>query len=82
AKAGVHVTVLGRTEASLVEAVAAGDAAAFTIADVTNPEALERAVRAVEAAGPIDILVNNAGHAETAPAKRLERGHFDRMIAL
>lgn len=82
AKAGVHVTVLGRTEASLAETVAAGDAAAFAIADVTDPEALERAVRAAEAAGPIDILVNNAGHAETAPAKRLDRGHFDRMIAL
>jgi 3-hydroxybutyrate dehydrogenase len=80
--AGVHVAIVGRTEASLAEAVAAGDAAEFLVVDVTDPDALEGAVRALEAKGPIDILVNNAGHAETAPARRLERGHFDRMIAL
>ena len=82
ARAGVHVTILGRTAQSLSDAVAAGDASAFALADVTDAAALEVAIRATETAGPIDILVNNAGHAETGPAKRLERGQFDRMIAV
>ncbi|QCK86492.1 SDR family oxidoreductase [Phreatobacter aquaticus] len=81
-QAGVEVTVLGRTAASLDKAVSSGAAAHAIVADVTDALALEAAIRAVEAAGPLDILVNNAGHAETAPIRKMDRALFDRMIAL
>ncbi len=76
---GAHVTVLGRSQKPLREAVDAGDAAGHVVADVTDTEALHAAIKF---AGPLDILVNNAGHAETAPVKRMDRALFDRMIAL
>ena len=75
--AGAHVTVLGRTEAALREAVAAGDAAAFVVADVTDREALLAALP-----DGLDILVNNAGSGEAAPIGRLDRAMWDGAIAL
>ena len=66
--AGAAVTVLGRQQAALDDAVAAGHAAGVIVADVTDPAAIEAGVKAAEAArGPFDILVANAGAAETAP---------------
>ena len=53
AGAGATVTVIGRTEAPLREAVAAGDAAGCGVADVTDADEVEREVTAAEAArGP------------------------------
>lgn len=75
--AGAHVTVLGRDEATLRAAVAAGDASAHVVADVTDAEALHGAL-----AGEWDILVNNAGAAETAPLHRLDRALWDRTLLL
>jgi 3-hydroxybutyrate dehydrogenase len=81
-EAGADVSILGRTAAHLDKAVASGAASRAVVADVTDPAALEAAVRQVETGGPLDILVNNAGHAETAPIRRMDRALFDRMIAL
>src|SRR5262245_61021237 len=62
AGAGVAVTVVGRTEAALREVVAAGEAAGYGIADVTETAELQRELSAATAErGPIAILVNNAG---------------------
>src|SRR5262252_6902033 len=62
AHAGATVTVIGRSEAPLREAVAAGDAAGCGIADVTDVIEVKREVTVAEAArGPVDILINNAG---------------------
>lgn len=82
-RAGVRVTVLGRDEAVLAEAVASGDAAAHEAADVTDSQALRAALdRAAARLGPPGILVNNAGAAETASFARTDRPLWDRMIAL
>ena len=62
---GCAVTVTGRSEASLREAMAAGDAAGFVIADATDAQAVAKGIEAAVAArGTIDILVNNAGTGE------------------
>ena len=42
-RAGAAVTVIGRSEAPLRQAVAAGDAAGFEVADVTDAAQIEQA---------------------------------------
>src|SRR3954447_4360685 len=65
---GAAVTVMGRTEGPLTDAVAKGEAAHYAVADVTNPHAFADGVaRAISLHGPVDILVANAGGAESAP---------------
>ena len=84
--AGAAVTVVGRREGALADAAAAGDAAGYVIADVTDARALRQEIeRAAALRGPIAILVANAGGAQrpgdcaadAAPAA----GH-DRMMSL
>lgn len=70
AQAGARVTVLGRREAPLREAVAAGFAHEFVAADATRPPEGLRA----------DILVNAAGAAESAPFPRTTDDDFRRAI--
>jgi NAD(P)-dependent dehydrogenase (short-subunit alcohol dehydrogenase family) len=82
-QAGAKVTILGRREVTLSEAVRSGHASAFEVADVTDPDALARAIAAAQdRLGPISILVNNAGAAESAPFARTGRAMWDRMIAV
>ncbi|NGM18769.1 SDR family oxidoreductase [Roseomonas stagni] len=68
-RVGAVVTVLGRREAPLREAVEAGDAAGLLVADVTALPALPR----------FDILVNAAGAAESAPFLKSDPALFERM---
>jgi len=78
--AGATVTVIGRSEASLQDTVAAGAAAGCGVADVTDVIEVKRQVTAAEAArGPIAILVNNAGSAETGPFVRTDPSAFRTM---
>jgi 3-hydroxybutyrate dehydrogenase len=80
AQAGAKVTVIGRSEAPLQATVAAGDAAGCAVADVSDPQALERQVNAAEdARGPIAILVNNAGSVDSGPFAKLDPGVFTAM---
>jgi NAD(P)-dependent dehydrogenase (short-subunit alcohol dehydrogenase family) len=80
AGAGSTVTVIGRGEAPLREAIAAGEAAGCGVADVTDAAAVKREVAAAEAArGPIGILVNNAGSVESAPFIKTEPSVFAAM---
>jgi NAD(P)-dependent dehydrogenase (short-subunit alcohol dehydrogenase family) len=58
---GAAVTVVGRREAPLTEAVRRGDAKGFVVADVTDERALGDGLRRAAAArGAIDILIANA----------------------
>jgi 3-hydroxybutyrate dehydrogenase len=80
AQAGASVTVVGRSEAPLREAVATGDAAGCAVADVTDAAELARQVgAAAEARGPIAILVNNAGSVESGPFSKLDPAVFGAM---
>src|SRR5262245_25094844 len=80
AQAGAAVTVLGRNEAPLRAAVAAGDAAGCGIADVTDVVEVKREITAAEAArGPIAILVNNAGSAVSGPFVKTDPAVFRTM---
>jgi 3-hydroxybutyrate dehydrogenase len=81
--AGAAVTVVGRHEAALAEAAAAGDAAGYLIADVTDERALQEGLgRATADRGAISILVANAGGAESAPFDKSDDELFRRMLDL
>jgi 3-hydroxybutyrate dehydrogenase len=80
ARAGAAVTVIGRTEAPLREAVAAGEAAGCGVADVTDVVEVKRQMTAAEAArGPIAILINNAGSVESGPFIKADPSVFRAM---
>jgi NAD(P)-dependent dehydrogenase (short-subunit alcohol dehydrogenase family) len=81
--AGAAVTVLGRGEAALADAVAQGDANGYVIADVTDQRAVESVLKhATAERGFIDILVANAGGAESAPFAKTDADQFRRMFEL
>lgn len=80
--AGAAVTVLGRDEAILAEAVRSGDAAGYVLADVTDPRAVGHALEVDAVRGPIDILIANAGGAESAPFTKADPDLFRRMFEL
>jgi NAD(P)-dependent dehydrogenase (short-subunit alcohol dehydrogenase family) len=77
AASGARVTVIGRDPDALGRVVAAGEAHAAALADVTDPAALRAALSGLE---PIDCLVANAGAAESAPFARSDADLFRRMI--
>lgn len=81
AKAGATVTITGRSPASLEQAIAQGDAHAAAIADVTDAEAVQRAVReAVDRCGPVDLMIANAGSAVSAPFMKSGPDVFRQML--
>ena len=81
--AGAQVTVVGRTEKPLQDAVAAGHAHGWIVADVTQPEAMVDHMRVIETVrGPVDILVANAGGAVSAPFAETEPSQFRQMFEL
>lgn len=80
--AGATVTVLGRQEGPLKEAVSAGHARAYAIADVTDERAVASAVQEAAARAPIDILVANAGSAVSMPFLKGSSQQFRDMFEL
>ena len=83
AGAGANVTITGRTEAPLKEAVSAGHAKSFQIADVTDAKAVQAAFQRAEAAdGPISILIANAGAAQSVPFHKTSPEDFRRMYEI
>jgi 3-hydroxybutyrate dehydrogenase len=81
--AGAVVTVTGRTEGPLRDAVDAGDAHGFLVLDATDEIAVSLGFEtAVTERGPVDILVANAGAAESAPFLKSDSALFERMLAI
>jgi NAD(P)-dependent dehydrogenase (short-subunit alcohol dehydrogenase family) len=77
---GATVTVLGRREAVIQDAIAAGHAAFQVPADVTDEAAMTKAIAAAtENHGPIQLLINAAGAAETSPFHKTSMAMFERM---
>ncbi len=72
-----------RVEAMCTELRAAGAAAVGHVADITAPDACERAVAlAVEHFGGLDVLVNNAGRGKRVPLAELDIADWDYIFAL
>lgn len=83
AGAGASVTVTGRKQPPLQDAVGKGHAAGYFLADVTDAPALADGIKsAVAQRGPFDILVANAGGAESAPFAKAGADQFQRMFDL
>jgi 3-hydroxybutyrate dehydrogenase len=80
ARAGATVTVVGRNQAILDDAVASGDAHFADVSDVTDQAAIGAAIAKAAARQPIDILIANAGIAESAPFAKSDAALFKRMI--
>lgn len=88
ARRGASVTVMGRTKATL-ERSAAGlrerykVEALATECDVTDEQSVGRAfARAAEELGEVYALVNNAGQGESARFTEMDRGLWDRTLAV
>lgn len=78
---GATVTVAGRTEASLADAVSKGHARGYVVADVTDARAIANGIeRAAAERGAFDILIANAGAAESAPFHKADPELFRRMF--
>jgi NAD(P)-dependent dehydrogenase (short-subunit alcohol dehydrogenase family) len=83
AEAGAHVTVAARTHAEVDAAAdairARGQSAEALQLDVTDVEAVRRAIAAAE---PFDVLVNNAGTNRPAPFMDVTVEDFDFVMNL
>jgi len=83
AAAGAHVTVAARTTSEIEEAAAAirarGEKASALTLDVTDVEAVRRAVAEAE---PFQILINNAGMNRPALLPDVKVEDFDAIFAL
>jgi NAD(P)-dependent dehydrogenase (short-subunit alcohol dehydrogenase family) len=82
-QAGATVTILGRNEANLQNAVVEGSAVHYVTADVTRADECRSAIDSVQAKhGAVDILIANAGGAESAPFAKTDAELFRRMLDL
>ena len=83
AEAGAAVTLAARSRGEIEEAAAAirarGQTATALVLDVTDCEAVRRAI---EAAAPFEILVNNAGSNRPAPFVEVKIEDFDAVFAI
>jgi len=84
---GLAVAVAARTVGQVEETAAAirgsGHMALARGLDVTDADAIARAVADVEhALGPIDVLVNNAGIAEAAPLARTDLASWQQHLSV
>lgn len=82
-KAGAVVTITGRSEQTLKDAVGEGNAAGYAVADATDAKAVEAGIAQASAArGPVDLLIANAGTAVGAPFLKTTPAQFSQMFDL
>ena len=83
ADAGATVSLAGRRAEPLRKVAAGLQHASTIVADVSlEADADAMVEQARMANGPIDIVVANAGAAESAPAAKLDFGHWQRMLGV
>jgi 3-hydroxybutyrate dehydrogenase len=80
--AGAEVSIIGRDPASLADAVKAGAATRFAVADVTDEAALLAAIAGLAEARPFDIAIANAGSAVIAPFLKTDAARLRAMLDL
>ncbi|WP_321954398.1 glucose 1-dehydrogenase [Paraburkholderia bannensis] len=85
ARAGASLVINARNEAQAADVAARlrdeGFDADFAVFDVTDAEAVKRAVDGIEARlGPIDILVNNAGIQKRAPLDQFAASDWSELM--
>ncbi|SDF26692.1 SDR family NAD(P)-dependent oxidoreductase [Bosea robiniae] len=78
--AGARVSILGRDEATLREAVAAGVAADYATCDVRDEASVAAALDQLSREPAFDIAIANAGAVETGPFMRSDNERFRRML--
>lgn len=76
---GYEVTIMGRSEKALAQAIAEGAARKSRAVDVTDEAALRQAVAE---SGPYHVLINNAGAAESAALAATDLALIRRMMAV
>ena len=79
-QAGAQVSILGRDETALRDAVATGAAADFAACDVRDAISVSAALDRLSSAHAFDIAVANAGAVETGPFMRSDSERFRRML--
>ena len=77
-----RVSIIGRNDDILQQAVLAGAADAAHAVDVTDETAVREAMAGLAAGQPFDIVVANAGAAESASFQRSEAALFRRMVEI
>ena len=83
ADAGATVSLAGRRAEPLRKVAAGLQHASTIVADVSLEADADAMVEQARIAnGPIDIVVANAGAAESAPAAKLDFGHWQRMLGV
>lgn len=80
---GARVTISGRDQARLDQAIEKLAGGTALRGDVTAPDDMARlAEQARAASGPVTCLVNNAGIAESRAFAEADQEHWDRIIAI
>lgn len=80
---GARVTISGRNQARLDQAIEELSGGTALRGDVTAPDDMARlAEQARAASGPVTCLVNNAGIAESRAFAEADQEHWDRIIAI
>lgn len=81
ASEGADVLITGRHEDTLKEAASQNSRISYLVADIGNPEDVERTLSEVKQRyGKLDILVNNVGIAPASPLAEIELNHFDSVF--
>ncbi|MGO4172628.1 SDR family NAD(P)-dependent oxidoreductase [Bosea sp. TAF32] len=81
-QAGAQVSILGRDEAALRDAVTAGAAADFAACDVRDEASVSAALDRLSSTHAFDIAIANAGAVETGPFMRSDSERFRRMVEI
>jgi 3-hydroxybutyrate dehydrogenase len=79
-RAGARVTILGRNATALASRVAAGEAADYFVADISDRADFADVLRRIVADRGMDILVNNAGAALSASFLKTDMTQFQFLL--